>query len=67
MADTNRGKAEQEVFCADDDRKRWTPEDHPPHRWPIGSPGAWGWAGGYGCPTSWCKGEGSQRDESFNA
>lgn len=41
---------------------RWTPEDHPPHQWPIGQPASW--RTGHGCPTIWCKGEGEQRDEA---
>ena len=44
--------------------QHWTPDDHPPHSWPIGV--AAGWRDGHGCPTVWCKGEGSQRDETYN-
>lgn len=41
------------------EKKKWQPDDHPPHSWPIGSQASW--RDGYGCPTIWCKGEGSQR------
>lgn len=49
---------------SDEHAAPWSPTDHPPHIWPIGSVA--GWRDGYGCPTIWCKGEGPRRDETFN-